>query len=172
MITFLKSRLRSLKAALLLSFILSSFLTGTAAAHLDLVQSQPADGDILETSPKFVQMRFNEALDMFESSVVVFNSDGSQVDMGDARVNPENRTKMQVSLADKLPPGVYTVNWVAVDDQDGHPSEGGLEFTIWGTLPQSDQPRISYLTILLSILLGGGIVVSSVWLFVHRKRNN
>ena len=76
--------------AFLFSLILALSWSRTAAAHLDLRKSFPENGDIIETSPEFVQLWFNEELDTFESQIFVSDSEGNQVDLEDSKVNPED----------------------------------------------------------------------------------
>jgi len=157
--------------AILFSMLVALSLPGTALAHLDLKSSDPASGEILDVPPKFVRLWFNEELDTFESSVAVFDFKGIQVDLGNSQVNPEDRTEMRVSLPNNQPPGVYTIKWIAVDDKDGHPIEGEIQYTIKGSLSQPDQLTISSPATVIYLLLLVGIVIVSFLLYHRRKQH-
>ena len=157
-------------AALLLSLFAILSLPGTVVAHLDLKGSDPKNGEILDTPPKLVQLWFNEELDTFESSVAAFDFNGRQVDLEDSRVNPEDLTEMQVSLPNNLSSGVYTIKWIAVDDKDGHPIEGEIQFTVKGSLPQPDRITISSAAIVTYSFLFAGIVILIVLIYRQMKK--
>jgi len=162
------NQLRPVYVALIISLLAAFALPGIAAAHLDIKNSVPSKGETLEVTPEFVQVWFNEELDTFESSIAVFDSNNIQVDLGDYRVNPSNRTEIQVSLPKNLPSGEYTIRWTAVDNEDGHPIEGDIQFIIKGAFPQSEQLPSLNPTIVISLFLLGGIVTLSV--LFYRKR--
>ncbi len=157
--------------ALLFSLLVALSLPGTVFAHLDLKRSDPESGEIFDEPPKFVQLWFNEELDTFESSIAVFDFNGIQVDLGNSQVNPEDRTEMRVSLPNNQSPGVYTIKWVAVDDKDGHPIEGEIQYTIKGSVPQPDQLIIFSPTSVIYLILLVGAVLVSVLLYHQRKQN-
>jgi len=164
------TQLRPFYVALLLSLLVALSLPGNAVAHLDLKRSDPANGEIFDTPPKLVHLWFNAELDRFESSVAVFDLMMNQVDLGDSRVNPEDRYEMQVSLLNSLPPGVYTIKWIAVDDKDGHPIEGEIGFTVKGSLLQPDRLTISSSAIYIYVFLFAGIVIFIVLHYRQRKQ--
>jgi len=168
----INTQARPFYAAIILSLWAALLLPGSAVAHLDLKSSSPVRDEILEKSPELVQLWFNEELDSFESSVAVFDSNNIQVDLGDYKVNSADRTEMQVSLPNNLTPGVYTIKWNAVDDEDGHPLEGEIEFTIKGALPLVDQQVTSNPSSVLYTFLLGGIIVFGVLLFLQREKKN
>lgn len=159
-------------AAIFLSLVTALSLPEIAFAHLDLVSSEPASGAVLDSPPEHVHLRFNEELDTFESSVAVFDSDGNKVDSGDSQVNLEDRSEIQVGLASDLAPGVYTIKWVAVDDNDGHPIEGEIQFTIVDSLPQPDRSPVFSPAIGLAILMLVGIVIFSVMFYLRKRKTD
>jgi len=166
----INTRARTFYAAIILSLWAALLLPGIAVAHLDLKSSSPARDEILDKSPELVQLWFNEELDSFESSVAVFDSNNIQVDLGDYQVNSADRTEMQVSLPNNLPSGEYTIKWTAIDDKDGHPIEGDIQFTIKEASSQPNQLPISNLPIAIFLFLSVGIVILSVSIYRQRKQ--
>jgi methionine-rich copper-binding protein CopC len=100
-----------------------------ALAHPKLIKTQPAKGAILKKAPAKIQLRFHEELDTRGSSFTVVNSKKERVDKGDGRVNLDDRTLMEGSVG-PLPPGVYTVKWKAVADDDKGLTEGTFTFRV------------------------------------------
>jgi methionine-rich copper-binding protein CopC len=120
-----------LPLALLLLFLLQATFFGNASAHSGLVESQPANGALLEHAPERVVATFSEELDSSLSSMSVFDAQGAQVDNGDGGVdlNDLEHKSMIVSLP-PLPAGTYTVHWNALSSEDGDESAGDFTFTV------------------------------------------
>jgi len=76
------------------------FLSGnsSALAHAQLRSTTPTAGGTVPTAPAEVLVNFSEPLEAAFSSVVVRDSVGKRVDKADARVDPNDRTTMRVSL--------------------------------------------------------------------------
>ena len=66
--------------------------------HASLVRSSPARRATLATAPDRVQLWFNEAIEPKFSSVSVWDAAGQQVDLGDARVEPEDPKRLIVGV--------------------------------------------------------------------------
>jgi methionine-rich copper-binding protein CopC len=99
-----------------------------ALAHARLVETYPADGDILGKPPEQVQLLYSEPVDAGFDPVKVYDRGGYQVDEGDARVAPDNRKLLVVDL-DELSESSYTVEW-RVTSVDGHPVNGEYGFDV------------------------------------------
>ncbi|MFQ5922389.1 MAG: copper resistance protein CopC [Anaerolineales bacterium] len=154
----LSSRIYECRHLLLLaalSSVLPLMSAIPAAAHSDLVASDPSASEILGVAPETVCLWFEKEIDFFESTVAVFDSKGRQVDLGDSEVNPDDRRELRVNLPTDLKPGEYSVRWAVVDDLDGHPIEGEYSFTIEG--PSTDTTLPSTGLILLTV--GVAVVV-------------
>ncbi len=114
--------------------------------------------------PQEVRLRFAKEIDFFESTVAVFDEAARQVDLRDARVNPDDRHEIRFSLPSDLAPGKYRVRWIAVDDIDAHTIEGDLSFTIDGPPTDTAQPELPAINLALvaagivSLALVGGIL--------------
>lgn len=100
-----------------------------ALAHPKLVKAQPAKGAVLKKAPTRIQLWFHEELDTKQSGFTVVNRKGERVDNGDAKVNLDDRTMIEGSIK-PLPPGVYTVKWKAVADDDKGVTEGIFTFRV------------------------------------------
>lgn len=121
----MKKRLLSLAVAL----IYCAWAVSPAYAHALFVRSNPAPNAILAKSPAQVEIYFSETLQPGLSSISVYNSAGVAIDLGDARVDSADATRMTVSLR-SLPDGVYTVSWKAISATDGHFTTGSFPFAV------------------------------------------
>ena len=97
-------------------FVLSETLA--ASAHTHLVRATPAVDGTVRAAPSEVTLR----------SVLVRDSDGKQVDKGNAQLDKSDRRIMRVALP-PLMPGVYKVEWRAVS-ADTHKVEGDFTFRV------------------------------------------
>lgn len=97
------------------------------SAHAKLVSSIPA-ADSTVSSPKMIQVHFNEALEGKMSGLKLASSDGAAIaimSMND-RKDPATLSIMpNVPLA----AGKYTVSWTAVT-ADGHKMKGTVSFSV------------------------------------------
>lgn len=111
-------------------FLLTSVAIPVFAHEVELLESTPANGDLLAASPPQVVARFSEELISGESSMTVLNAQGVQVDNGDGGVdlNDPDHASMIVTLP-PLPDGVYTVEWHATL-LDGDATDDAFAFTI------------------------------------------
>lgn len=131
-----------------------------AAAHSELVDSDPADGIVLEESPTQITAWFSEELESNSSSLEVFDSQNQQVDNGDGGVdlNDLDHLTMVVSLP-PLPAGEYTVRWTSVSVEDGDAEEGEFSFNVsTGSVAPDNSPTLFSSNPLVWIT-GGAVVV-------------
>jgi hypothetical protein len=103
-------------------------LASTAAAHGVLQRTEPRSGSTVKTAPPQVRLEFTGAIEPAYSRVQVLDGEGRRVDLGDGRVDPDNRTLLRVSLP-ALPPGRYRVAW-RVLSIDSHVTEGDFTFRV------------------------------------------
>jgi copper transport protein len=97
-----------------------------ASAHALLMHTTPAAGDILQTPPAQVSMRFSEPVRPVGGQVQALGPDGSRVDTGP----PETTgTNLVLRLRTGLPNGTYRVSYRIVS-VDGHPVSGGFTFSV------------------------------------------
>lgn len=116
--------LAALCGALLLAVLVA--LPAPAQAHDTLLESDPADGDTLETSPEDITLTFSA--DILDVSPLVRISDesGEQV----AEITPSIEGPVATAtLPEQLPAGTYSVQWRVVSS-DGHPIEDTFTLTV------------------------------------------
>ncbi len=112
--------------AISLAIFLSTFAS-LSEAHAKLVSTTPvADSSV--SSPKVIQVHFNEAVEAKMSSIKLATGDGKLVpvmSMNDVKV-PSTLTIMPNT---PLKAGLYKITWSAVTD-DGHKTQGTFSFTV------------------------------------------
>ncbi|HEY8545104.1 MAG TPA: copper resistance protein CopC [Acidimicrobiales bacterium] len=99
-----------------------------AAAHAELLETQPAAGAQLDTAPEQVVLRYSETVDPSDDAIEVFDADGDRVETGD----PHHPTGEPKLVAVDLPPledGAYVVTWKVVSE-DSHPIRGAYTFRV------------------------------------------
>ena len=109
----------------------ASLLLGapTASAHALLVRSDPSSGATVATSPKTIELWFNEEITLDLSSVRVVHSDGAVV-AGTRLLSASGDPRLlQLSLP-PLPTGSYGVLWTATAEDDGHTTTGTVVFGV------------------------------------------
>ena len=99
-----------------------------ASGHAFLDHADPKVGSTDNASPKQVELHFTQAVEPDFSSVTVTDSSGKQVDNGDTKVDPNDGTKVTITVKD-LPPGTYKVQW-KVTSVDTHKTHGSFSFTV------------------------------------------
>ncbi|WP_426503219.1 copper resistance protein CopC [Dactylosporangium sp. McL0621] len=100
-----------------------------AAAHADLVSSEPANGATLAQAPGTVVLRFSEGIAPRFSSARLVDSAGQPV--AGTRVAPEQPgTRQLVMHLPNVPPGTYGVVWQVLAEDDGHTTRGVIVFAV------------------------------------------
>ncbi len=111
-----------------------ALLPQAASAHAALESSDPAAGATLSASPARILLTFGEPPDPTLSLVRVVDANGAAVPgASPVRPVPGNDAQLQVDLAQALPRGVYSVNWLAVSATDGHVESGAFAFGVQET---------------------------------------
>jgi copper transport protein len=105
-----------------------------AAAHADLVASQPANGAVLAQPPRVVSLRFSEDISARFSSASVVDRAGQPV--AGTRVDATRGDhRLLVLELPALRAGTYGVAWRVLADDDGHTTGGTVVFTVGGAAP-------------------------------------
>jgi copper resistance protein C len=127
-----------LPLAVVLACLLVLTVTGLAAAHAELVESEPADGDTIET-PATLTAVFSIELDPNpeRSFVIVRDAAGTEVARG--AVSEDDLTTISAELP-ALPAGDYTVRWQARDPTDNHTERGTFGFSVVEPTPSPTPP--------------------------------
>ena len=129
------SRIGALVLALLSLLVLTA---APAAAHAELIASDPTDGAQFDMAPERVALTFNQNVAPDFATVVVTGPDGTSVVDGAAVVDGP---VVSVALLPLTASGTYTVAYRVVS-ADGHPVEGklGFEFTMLATSSAQQAP--------------------------------
>ena len=98
----------------------------SAAAHAELITSQPGNGERVAALPPTVELRYSEGVQLAE--VTVMDAQGVRIDRGSYTVDPTDRTHVTVPLG-AAGEGVYTVNWHVLS-VDGHTTIGAFYFLV------------------------------------------
>jgi copper transport protein len=95
--------------------------------HAELLSTEPANGDVLETAPDQVLLTFNEPVSTDDGSIEVLDRDGDRLDVGDL-TRPDGGRGVAASLP-ALDDGAYVVGWHVVST-DSHPIRGAFVFRV------------------------------------------
>lgn len=119
---------RLCRAGAILGLAMSLSAVATLAeAHAKLESTTPS-ADSSVSSPKLIQVHFNEAVETKMSSIKLATSDGTAVPvmaMNDAK----DPATLSIMPNAPLKAGLYKVTWSAVSD-DGHKTQGSFSFTV------------------------------------------
>ncbi|GLR84994.1 copper resistance CopC/CopD family protein [Bradyrhizobium iriomotense] len=110
-------------AALATLLLCIGFATG-AWAHAALVSVEPANGSIVASAPKSVELRFNEVVTPGAIRLI----DGTGKVRDEARVSASGET-ISIAVPQDLPQGTVVVSYRVIS-QDGHPVAGSVIFSI------------------------------------------
>ena len=131
---------RSISGALCSALLLLMFSVMPASAHAELEESDPADGETIET-PYTLTATFSEEFDPNpqRSFILVRDSAGDEVARGG--VSAEDPQMMTVELP-ALDPGEYTVRWQTTTADDNGVERGTFTFNVVAatTLPPTSPP--------------------------------
>ena len=156
-------------------------LAAPAGAHAALSATVPAAGDVLDASPREIELRFTEPVQVDDDSVKVFGGDGERVETeSPERFDGGKAVVVPMATVDE---GGYVVTWKVVS-ADGHPIGGGFTFRVGddaeavdpavvaGLIEGQTSPRavgiaagvVRFLVFAaLLALVGGGAFVAFVW---------
>ncbi|KJK12070.1 hypothetical protein UB45_10420 [Terrabacter sp. 28] len=124
-----RSRAGRAAATLLLLLLVVVGVAGRAAAHAQLVHSDPSSGEVRATSPAAVTLTFGEPVDRSSSSIAVFDDHLRRLSVGAVSLAGRDGTALAVSLPAALARGTYTVSW-SVSSADTHPVSGSFRFSV------------------------------------------
>jgi copper transport protein len=123
------SPLRRAAVAVSAGLMLATFVgVGTAAAHAELLTSDPPPGAVLDAAPAHVTLTFNEPVEISLGAIRVFDGTGRSVDIGATRHPGGRGAAVEVDLP-KLSNGSYVVDWRVVSS-DSHPVHAAFTFQI------------------------------------------
>jgi copper transport protein len=147
-------------AALLFALlIIGSWIPAPAAAHSELISSDPAANAVLADGPDKMTMTFSEAIDAPSATVTLLTS-RQQVVHGVGPLSVDHDGTTATIPLPTLTPGTYTVSYQVTSAVDGHVTSGIFAFLIdpTGTQPPPAAESSS------SSLSSGLDVVAARWL--------
>jgi methionine-rich copper-binding protein CopC len=104
-----------------------------AAAHDQLLDSSPGEGEHLDVAPTEVTLRFSDEILAIGPAVIVADDAGTTWTVGDPVLDGPD---VVTELADDVPDGSYELRWRVVSS-DGHPITGVIPFSVGDTAPTS-----------------------------------
>ena len=110
-------------------------LSGLAVAHAPYKSSTPSPGQTLATSPAAVVVFFEEEIGSGSTGSVT-NASGTTVSSG-AAIDPNDRTKLTITLGPSLPNGVYKVSWTSISADDNDELDGSFFFGVGVPAPST-----------------------------------
>jgi copper transport protein len=122
-------------ALIILWFLVSALCCDNRAlAHASLVESQPADGIVLEQVPPTMRLRFNEPVSPL---VVIFTDSQGRTHRGLASTSRDEM--LEIALPPDLPCGSQLLSF-RVTSGDGHPVSGSIIFSIGAPSGSTEKP--------------------------------
>ena len=104
-------------------------LPGRAAAHAELVSSDPAANASLMVPPERISLTFSEAIDPVATTITLL--DPQQVEVaGLGEVDLDADASTATVRLPELEPGIYTVSYQVTSAVDGHVTSGILAFLV------------------------------------------
>ena len=110
---------------LLIAAILTVATAGTVLAHAVMLETQPADGALVETQPDAVRIVFNEPVHPIRFQVL--NAAGTDLTPHDAATL--DGSTLSIALPAEMEPGSYLVSYRVVSE-DSHPIAGTVVFSL------------------------------------------
>jgi methionine-rich copper-binding protein CopC len=134
-----------------------------AAAHADLISSEPAAGSTVSSSPGTIRLSFSQPLES-TSTIQLFTGQFQPVT---GLTTSVAGSQMQAIVGRTLAPATYTVQWSAVTD-DGHTTEGSFQFAVAAASPIAAVRWAPFLAGLM-VLMGAG-VAAVAWRANRRRQ--
>lgn len=106
---------------------------GPASAHAQLQETDPPNGVRLQSAPRQVTLRFDEAVEVSLGSIRVYDGSGKRIDSGRVE-HPGGRASEVSSPLPALGDGSYVVTWRVVS-ADSHPVQGAFTFLVGNAAP-------------------------------------
>jgi len=109
--------------------LLTLITTGSALAHAEYQSSVPESDATVKSAPKEVSIVFSEEVNPDLSRIVVNDSAGTEVDIGNSHIVGGDAKQLAVDVK-SLQAGTYVVLWTSVAADDGHKLTGKFKFTV------------------------------------------
>lgn len=112
-----------------------------AAAHAAYASSAPAFGEVLDTAPAQIELRFTQQIFRREGANQLHlehAADGAAIALSDVTIDNADRAAMRAQLLKPLPPGRYLVSWQNLSADDGDTDSGVYPFYV-GVGPSAEE---------------------------------
>jgi copper transport protein len=109
-----------------LAVLFSLLFASPAAAHAELVNTTPANGEQLTKPPTEIQMTYTESVNLIDDGIRLVDNAGDTVRTPVPTVDAQTVTW---PMPADLPEGSYVVTWRVVS-ADGHPISGAFSFGV------------------------------------------
>lgn len=137
------SSLRRVRTALAVTTLSAAVVlfgaTAPAAAHDQLLDSNPAPGERVDTAPEQIELTYTAPLITIGAVVVVVDAEGHNWSSGEAQLDGDLVVQ---PLEAPLPEGSYQVRWRVVSG-DGHPISDVFTFGVGVEPTPFEAPAIS-----------------------------
>lgn len=141
-----RHKTRASSAALLVVAVLGGLcaalaVAAPAAAHAAYASSTPAFGEVLETAPTQIELRFTQQLFRRAGANQLRlerAGDGAAITLGDVMIDNTDRAAMRARVLEPLPPGRYLVSWQNLSADDGDTDSGVYPFYV-GIAPSAGE---------------------------------
>lgn len=110
------------------TFTLASAVSSSAFAHAKLQSSDPQAGSTLDSAPKQVRLKFNEALEPAFSKIKLMGPQNNEIPVAATTVDKADPTVMTAPLP-ALSAGEYHIQWATMT-HDGHKAKGEVAFKV------------------------------------------
>lgn len=169
------SQLHQLVATVLAAVALTLGLAAPAAAHAELISTDPTEGSVVDDAPDLVTLTFNEPVRLTSQKIAVYDDQGDEVASTAKAVDAEVRVELPDAAT--LEDGTYVVAWNIVS-ADGHPIGGALTFSVGApsaTVEPPPEPESSSAVVsvvrdaatavtLIGLLLASGLALFIAWM--------
>lgn len=124
--------MRTRGIAAFLALVAVFLVVKAARAHSEYARSEPGAGAIVATAPTQIDIWFVQ--DLFrrqgENWITVIGPSNTEVQVGEAQVDDDDRRHLSVALQPDLPSGEYTVTYRTLSSEDGDDFEGSFSFIL------------------------------------------
>ncbi|KRF18634.1 copper resistance CopC/CopD family protein [Paenibacillus sp. Soil787] len=122
----MKNRIISIVAGLLFGFFFNIDLT---YAHSPIEQMSPQAGEVLETTPKQIELWFEDPVEVFQGSVSVSSEKNENIPLEKPQLDQNDKRHVTAALPFALSPGNYSVKIDAIS-YDGHQVKENYQFEV------------------------------------------
>lgn len=145
----------------LLALLGAAALAGPATAHANLVSTDPAPGQVLESPPEMITLTFDETVTLSADGARLYDASGAMVD---AEARSVDRV-VTVRPPQEMTEGTYVLTYRVIS-ADSHPIAGSLSFSVGAPSEDVLAPAVDATDDGVQILLGVVQGISYLALFL------